>query len=436
LKRGFFILVFAWMAGVCAWAENRPESRQVKLRWQALDGAAQYEIQVAKNPNMVPAVFAKKMKETEATLNLSQGTFYYRLRGIDDEGNPGPWSDVDAFAINDRPPDLLAPDDRVVFDKKLAEPGLEFKWTAGVKGSQVVFELRDKDGVVLERGADGTSMAWMPTHPGGFRWRVGYRTMTGVQWAQSRVFTVKPEALSLPPEVLAKLKEQGGESKSKIEDAGVGPAYFVLARIGPGITLSEFAAGGLGGGFGMSYLANLEFRWRAPRKTANPWLLSGSVNFEILGTSFGDATLYPQKLFARGFYTHNNYNTLTNVGFAAFDANDVVKDQQVSATNGYFTLTNLATGTYRIEPVLDSGETASPTSISTTVTAGALVNIGTFTITGTFGTIRGTVTDSSNPIRVGVLVVVTTKTVTALPTLSAATLTGASYYLTNSYEDG
>jgi hypothetical protein len=138
----------------------------------------------------------------------------------------------------------------------------------------------------------------------------------------------------------------------------------------------------------------------------------------------------------RGFATRDGINALSNVAFAAFDVNDVARDQEVSSSNGYFTLTNLATGTYRVEPVLDTGETASPTYVSTTVTAGSLVSVGTFTITGTFGTIRGTVTENSNPIRVGVLVLVSTRTIVSLPSLSATTLTGASYYLTNSYEDG
>lgn len=139
----------------------------------------------------------------------------------------------------------------------------------------------------------------------------------------------------------------------------------------------------------------------------------------------------------RGSVTRDGINAIPGVSVIAIDSNDVTREQEVSGSSGQFLLINLATGTYTVEPVLGSGESSSPGSYSVTVTAGATVVAGTFTITGVFGTIRGSVTSGGSPIRTGVLLICSTSTISgAPPALSSGTLTGSGYYLTNSYEDG
>jgi hypothetical protein len=138
----------------------------------------------------------------------------------------------------------------------------------------------------------------------------------------------------------------------------------------------------------------------------------------------------------RGRVTRDGTNALPGVAVVALDANDVARDQEVSGSDGYFLMTNLATGTYSVEPVLGSGEASSPTSVTSTVTAGVTVFSSTFTISGAYGTIRGSVTESGSPVRSGIIVMASTTTITVPPALSLTTLEGAGYYATNSYEDG
>ncbi len=138
----------------------------------------------------------------------------------------------------------------------------------------------------------------------------------------------------------------------------------------------------------------------------------------------------------RGFITRDGTNALPGISVIAFDNDDVARDQEVSGSGGYYTLTNLSTGYYTVEPILGSGEVATPSTITSTVTAGVMTFVGTFTVTGTFGTVRGNVSISSSPIRSGVLIVCSTATITAPPTLNSASLTSEGYYTTNSYEDG
>jgi hypothetical protein len=122
------------------------------------------------------------------------------------------------------------------------------------------------------------------------------------------------------------------------------------------------------------------------------------------------------------------------------DVNGYSRDQPVSGSDGRFTSLNIATGTYSVEPALDSLETSSPTFTMVTVTPGGNVFSSSFTVGGAMGAITGAVTVSGQVLRTGALIVVTTATLAgtppALPTLDAGSLTGSPYYLTSTQEDG
>lgn len=138
----------------------------------------------------------------------------------------------------------------------------------------------------------------------------------------------------------------------------------------------------------------------------------------------------------RGQVTRDGINPLPGISIIAVDEHIIVRDQEVSGGDGQFLLVNLSTGVYTVEPILGSGETSTPAYSTATVAAGVTVDIGTFTITGTFGIVRGNVSENGSPIRTGVLITCSTSTWTVPPTLSVATLAGSAVYVTNSFEDG
>jgi len=137
-----------------------------------------------------------------------------------------------------------------------------------------------------------------------------------------------------------------------------------------------------------------------------------------------------------GFVTRDGLNPIPSVVFVAKDAYGSVRGDGLSGTDGKFTIINLSTGTYYISPVLGSGEVSNPYISTRTITAGSQISAGTFTITGVFGRITGNVISDGKPISIGVLIIASTSTILTPPTISAATLTGAPYYITSSYEDG
>ncbi|UPT74398.1 MAG: prepilin-type N-terminal cleavage/methylation domain-containing protein [Elusimicrobiota bacterium] len=176
---------------------------------------------------------------------------------------------------------------------------------------------------------------------------------------------------------------------------------------------------------------------------ANPTyvsLSSSNVN-AVLGQikSGVDFTLSKGGRFT-GFVSRDGVNALPGIAISANDVNEISRDVQVSDVNGRFLTINVATGTYELVPAIDSLETSTPTYITRTVTAGQTVDVGTFTITGALGTISGAVTASGAPIATGVLIVVTTRTLSgtppAPPNLSTGSLSSSAYYLTSSREDG
>ena len=139
----------------------------------------------------------------------------------------------------------------------------------------------------------------------------------------------------------------------------------------------------------------------------------------------------------RGFVSRDGINPLPGVAVTATNSSNFVESHQISGSDGRFIMPNVSTGSFVIEPVLNSGESVSPASANVTVGVGAQVWSATFTVTGAMGGISGTVKKSGAPIQTGVMVIVTTTTIGgAPPTLNLASLTGATYYTASSNEDG
>lgn len=105
---------------------------------------------------------------------------------------------------------------------------------------------------------------------------------------------------------------------------------------------------------------------------------------------------------------------------------------------GVFTVSNLSTGAYTVEPVLDVGQDSSPTSLSATMNSTGTVFIGTFTVSGAYGSISGSVRNGSDLVTSGALVVASTNSISSSPPTIAASSAPAQtpYYMTSSKADG
>lgn len=152
-----------------------------------------------------------------------------------------------------------------------------------------------------------------------------------------------------------------------------------------------------------------------------------------------DFTL-PQGGSIRGRITTNGSDPLPDVPILALQEG-VERGSALSDATGYFTITNLSTGSYWAVPQTDLGESVTPSSKSVSMTsAGQQVWTATFTWSGAMGTITGTVKKSGTSIATGALIVATTGTISGTdnpPTNNSTLRTGGVlYYVTSSHPDG
>ena len=179
--------------------------------------------------------------------------------------------------------------------------------------------------------------------------------------------------------------------------------------------------------------------WANPSNTHGSYVSASAPSIVVTAgqVTSGVNFILSQSGQITGFVTRDGINPLPGVAVTASNAASFVEAEQVSGSDGRFRMANVSTGTFLIEPVLNSGETVTPASASVVVGVGANVWSATFTVRGALGNVHGTVQKSGAPIRTGVMVIATTTTIAGVPpTLNFASLTGAGYYTASSNEDG
>lgn len=110
----------------------------------------------------------------------------------------------------------------------------------------------------------------------------------------------------------------------------------------------------------------------------------------------------------------------------------------VTNASGIFTIRNLSTGTYDVTPVLDVGQDSNPNGITGVSAPSGIVFVGTFTVTGAFGTISGNIRLNGAPVTTGALIMASTTTIGATPPAIAGSSSAAlsPYYSASSKADG
>ena len=119
----------------------------------------------------------------------------------------------------------------------------------------------------------------------------------------------------------------------------------------------------------------------------------------------------------RGRITTNGTDPLPNIPVVGLK-DGVEQGSGISGADGYFTISGsgVSTGTYVVSPQLEAGESASPSSTTVVIVAGETAFSSTYTVSGAFGTVTGSVRTGSAAgpvITTGVLVYVTTSTLAA-----------------------
>jgi prepilin-type N-terminal cleavage/methylation domain-containing protein len=123
------------------------------------------------------------------------------------------------------------------------------------------------------------------------------------------------------------------------------------------------------------------------------------------------------------------------------DIYETPRDNQITDASGRFITNVLSTGSYIVIPQTDSKETVNPSTYTLILTSpGTTVFSTTFSITNAIGYIAGSVKFQNQPIKTGVLIVVSTVSLSGIPPkppdISSYTLSGSPYYMASSNEEG
>lgn len=108
--------LLAAAAAAAAPPGDEPAGRVV-LRWQAVPGAAGYDLQIAADP-----AFARRLREVRVELAgyrlgaLPEVRWYWRVRSVDAEGRPGPWSSTKTVEPLVRAPEPVPEPEPVILD--------------------------------------------------------------------------------------------------------------------------------------------------------------------------------------------------------------------------------------------------------------------------------------------------------------------------------
>ncbi len=118
--------------------------RDVVLRWDALEGAASYEVQISPNGDWANNLYYDVITASTTwspAKTLNNGSYYWRVRGIDNAGNFSAWSDSWLLSVTPlAAPEPVFPD----ADATIANPDLRFSWKP-VPGA-AAYELQWADG--------------------------------------------------------------------------------------------------------------------------------------------------------------------------------------------------------------------------------------------------------------------------------------------------
>jgi len=300
--------IFAMIAALCLQARAE-DLRKVHVPWAPVENAALYEFELAASADMEKVLARKNFRETKASLALRPGTYYFRVRAIDATENAGPWSDVSSFVVTPRPPAMLRPVPQELFKDRIPPEGIEFSWQPSAPQSRPVLQIVDPAGWITKREmGQAQRVRWRPPTPGRYQWRIAYATPAGEDGGQFQLFTVLDTALAAPPAPPPTLAEVAKQEKSAIADdegRAKPQEFWLIARGAQGLAAFSFLDGETGSnanGAALVMLGSAELRWRQAKRAHQPWVWSGSVNFEMISQSvLGTSYLLPRG-YARVFY--------------------------------------------------------------------------------------------------------------------------------------
>lgn len=174
-------------------SSNEGLKSTAQVVWTADERPVKYEWQLGKNAEFTDNISSQTVTEkTVTTPQLHQGTYFTRVRGIDKDNRPSPWSATHAFNFEvhseEKPPAPRLVEKRIRFQMPKAEDRApsaatapQLAWTTVDVAKNYHWELSKNARFAGAQAADTerTKVSWAQYKPGKYYFRVFARTELG-----------------------------------------------------------------------------------------------------------------------------------------------------------------------------------------------------------------------------------------------------------------
>lgn len=212
------------------------------FRWTPMDGASSYQIEVYRNNDTTHSDANRVISQTTKVpafvppnyLSTSSSDYRWRVRWIDADGQPRPWSSDATFSVKASTVSLNSPANGTYQPSN----GLYFTWDAASFSASYLLQVRDSNSNSMVAQVTTAATAYAPDHfnDGSYEWRVSALDPNGNPIAVSgwRSFLVDSQG----PVVTSATPQPYGTPKSKVKVTFNEKAYnvstssFVLHVVG------------------------------------------------------------------------------------------------------------------------------------------------------------------------------------------------------------
>ncbi|MCC6276828.1 MAG: hypothetical protein IT289_02805 [Oligoflexia bacterium] len=144
-------------------------AKPVDLKWKQIDGAKAYELEVSESPEFTKTVLSKTVKTNALTHDLKAGSYYLRVRGIDQLKRPGKWSRPFNLAVTAPIKPMANPQEasNIKFISKAPTVPTEWKTSDKSSGFKVVVVKDGKE--VFSQDTKDAKIDFKPSEPGNYK---------------------------------------------------------------------------------------------------------------------------------------------------------------------------------------------------------------------------------------------------------------------------
>ena len=272
------------------------------LDWRNLTGATKYHIQIDNNPEFTsPVVDVVDVPlSTYTSPSLPDGTYFWRVSGMDEAGNESDFSEVDSLTVDTEPPPVPT---FVAFDPDPTNdntPTLDWDDMTGAVGYHIQIDDDSDFSVTLvdDSSVPLSTYTLLPLVDGTYFWRVGSIDEAGNEsdFSSTDNFTIDTEA----PEVPTLIPYSPDPTNNKTPtlnwiDVTGAVQYNILIDDDPGFNIPVVDADVSGSTFTPSSLTDGTYHWkvRSIDEAGNESDISLPDSFTVNTVVSGIPTLIP-----------------------------------------------------------------------------------------------------------------------------------------------